>query len=181
MKVLLLAIALFSFCTAPLLAAGGTSIVASPGQKAHVSPNWPEKVREIVNDPLRTSGWNSWFTEWPNDVNHYGFKIASMDEVNRLVEKLAKVNSPLRQIHLAPTKEPEGLGWVTSLPKGNGIAVIFSIGDHFALAADFDSNGLAFYLDFLRNALILSTVACISGSNFCGSGAGVAAAFCSRS
>ena len=116
-------------CGASLFAAGGTSIVATAGAPAFVSPSWPDKVGELVNDPARTTGWNSWFTEWPNDVNQYGFQIATMDDVNRLVEKLAAVKAPVRQIRLSPLKEPEGLGWVTRLPKDNRIAVVFSIGD----------------------------------------------------
>jgi hypothetical protein len=112
-----------------LFAAGGTSIVASPGQKAYISPTWPEGVGDLVNDPARTAGWNSWFSEWPNDVNQYEFEIKNMKDVNRLVEKLAAVKAPLRQVRLAPLKEPQGLGWVTRLPKGNGVAVILSIGD----------------------------------------------------
>ncbi len=83
----------------------------------------------MVNAPARTTGWNSWFTEWPNDVNQYGFAITGMDDVNRLVETLEKIKSLLRQVRLAPLNEPQGLGWVTSLPEGNGVVTIFSIGD----------------------------------------------------
>jgi hypothetical protein len=28
---------------------------------------------DLVNDPLRTQGWNPWFSEWPNDMNFYAF------------------------------------------------------------------------------------------------------------
>ena len=111
------------------VAAGGTDIVATKGQPAGVSPNWPEGTGALVNDASRTSGWNSWFSEWPNDVNQYAFVIKSSDDLNRLIEKLAAIKSDLRQIRLSYLKEPSGLGWVTSVPEGNGIAVIFSIGD----------------------------------------------------
>lgn len=60
------------------LAAGGTDIVATKSQPAHVAAAWPEGAGELVNDPARTTGWNSWFTEWPNDVNQYGFDIRTM-------------------------------------------------------------------------------------------------------
>jgi hypothetical protein len=112
-----------------LFAAGGTTSVATKGNPAAVSADWPAGVGEIVNDPARTSGWNSWFTEWPNDVNQYGFEIATNDDLIRLIHKLASVKSEVRQIRLSHLKEPQTLGWVTSLPKGNNIAVIFSIGD----------------------------------------------------
>ena len=75
------------------LAAGGTSVVATKGQAAYVSPTWPEGVGELVNHPLRTSGWNSWFTEWPNDVNQYAFEIKSTDDLNRLITRLAAIKT----------------------------------------------------------------------------------------
>jgi hypothetical protein len=114
---------------ADLLGAGGTSIVATKGHPAHVSAGWADGVGELVNDPTRTSGWNSWFTEWPNDVNQYAFEVKSTDDLNRLIEKLASIKSDIRQIRLSHLKEPNGLGWVTRLPEGNNIPVIFSIGD----------------------------------------------------
>ena len=110
-------------------AGGGTRIVAKTGEPAHVYPSWPEGVDKLVNDASRTSGWNSWFSEWPNDVYQYAFEIKSTDDLNRLIEKLAAIKSDLRQIRLSHLKEPSGLGWVTHVPKGNQIPVIFSIGD----------------------------------------------------
>jgi hypothetical protein len=114
---------------ADLLAAGGTLIIATKGQRVTVSAAWPEGVGGIVNDPARTSGSNSWFSEWPNDVNQYAFEITGLDDLNRLIERLAATKAEVRQIRLSHLKEPSGLGWVTRLPQGNNIAVIFSIGD----------------------------------------------------
>ena len=110
-------------------AAGGTSLVATKGQSVPVAESWPEGVGDIVNDKARTTGWNSWFTEWPNDVNQYAFEINSGEDLNRLIEKLAAVKGNHRSIHLSHLKEPASLGWVTRVPEGNGIPVIFSIGD----------------------------------------------------
>ena len=90
---------------------------------------WPAGVGALVNDPVRTSGWNSWFSEWPNDVRQYAMEVKTTDDLNRLIEKLAAVKSDVRQIHLSCLKAPNGLGWVTSAPKDNKIPVIFSIGD----------------------------------------------------
>ncbi len=112
-----------------LFAAGGTRTIATKGQPVTVSEAWPEGVGAIVNDPTRTSGWNSWFSEWPNDVNQYAFEIASTDDLNRLLEKLAATKSEVRQVRLSHLKEPSGLGWVTSVPKDNNIAAIFSLGN----------------------------------------------------
>jgi hypothetical protein len=126
------------------LAAGGTSIVASKGQPVQPSAAWPEGVEAIVNDPARTDGWNSWFTEWPNDVHQYGFEVKTTADLNRLIEKLAATKGEIRQVFLAPLKEPKGLGWVTSLPEGNNIAAIFSIGDQSRIDEWFKHTGPRF-------------------------------------
>jgi hypothetical protein len=110
-------------------AAGGTTTVATEGQKAYVQKAWPEGVADLVNDPARAAGWNPWFTEWPNDVHQYSFKIKSTDDVNRLLEKLAAVKTERTQLRLSPEKEPDSIGWVTRLPEDNFIAAMFSIGD----------------------------------------------------
>jgi hypothetical protein len=111
------------------LAVGGTRPVATKGKPAFVSPSWPEGVGQLVNDPLRTWGYNSWYSEWPNDINQYAFKIKSINDANRLIAKLAAIKADLRQIRLSHLKEPRRLGLVTRLPEGNGIPIIFSIGD----------------------------------------------------
>ena len=110
-------------------ARSGTRIVATKGQPARVSPGWPDGAGDLVNASSRTSGWNSFFSDWPNDVDYYAFEIKSTDDVNRLIEKLAAIKSDLRQIRLSYLKEPNALGRVTRVPEGNGISLIFSIGD----------------------------------------------------
>ena len=115
--------------TGSVSAIGGTSRVASKGQPAHIPDSWPEGVESIVNDPARTIGLNSWFSEWPNDVNQYLYDVKSTDEINRLIKKLASVKTPLKQIRLCYLKQPKNLGWVTSAPKDDNSAVVFSIGD----------------------------------------------------
>jgi len=117
------------FASSSVLAGGGTLDIAAKGHPVPVSANWPEGVAAIVNDPLRASGWKPFFSEWPNDVNQYAFEIKNTNELNRLIAKLAATKAELRQIRLSPDKEPNVLGWMTSLPEGNTIPVIFSIGD----------------------------------------------------
>jgi hypothetical protein len=117
------------------LAAGGTSTVATKGQPAYASPSWPRGVDALVNDASRTTGWNAWFSEWPNDVHQYAFEIKSTDDINRLITRLAAIKANMLQIRLSHRKEPDGLGWVTRIPQGNRIPVIFSIGDQARIDA----------------------------------------------
>ncbi|MEX2186296.1 MAG: hypothetical protein WD875_05865 [Pirellulales bacterium] len=133
------AVSLALVLVAPIaaLAAGGTDTVAVTGQPAQVAPGWPEGVGDLVNDSARTAGWNSWFSEWPNDVNQYAFEVKSTDDVNRLIKKLAAIKTDLRQIRLSYLKEPNGLGWVTKAPEQNAIPVIFSVGDQSRIDAWF--------------------------------------------
>ncbi len=129
MKLWIVIAALILGSTTTSFAAGGTSVVASKGQSAYVSKGWPEGAGELANDPARTTGWNDWFSEWPNDVNQYAMEVQSMEDINRLIEKLAAVKAELKQVRLCPLPEPKGLGWVSSVPPGNNIPVMFSIGD----------------------------------------------------
>jgi hypothetical protein len=122
-----------------LLAEGGTSVVATHGEPAHIATGWPEGVGDVVNDPARTTGWNWWFSEWSSDVNQYAFEVSSTAEVNRLIEKLAAIKSELRQIRLSHLKEPGYLGGWNSVPEGNKIPVIFSIGDQSRINEWFNS------------------------------------------
>ncbi|QDU54371.1 hypothetical protein [Aeoliella mucimassa] len=130
----LLALPLMAVCLAMSFASrtnamGGTSMVATEGQPAFILPGLPEGTAAVLNDPARTFGWNSWFSEWPNDVNQYAFKIESTDDVNRLLELLAAIQCDVRQVKLSHLKEPSGLGWVTKLDEGNDTPVVFSVGN----------------------------------------------------
>ena len=133
MRIWILIFALVLLSSSQALAEGGTVIVATKGQPAHVQQTWPKGVAEIVNDPVRTTGWSDWFSEWPNDVNQYALEAQSLDDVNRLIAKLAAVKSDFKEIRLCAMKEPAGLGWVTSIPEGNQIPAMFSIGDQARL------------------------------------------------
>jgi len=122
-------VALVGMTSTNLFAAGGTSAVAKKGEPVIAMPDWPEGAVELLNDPTRTDGWNSWFSEWPNDVNVYAFEETTTDDINRLIEKLAAIKSEVCQVRLSHLKEPKGLGWTLSMPEGNGIPVIYSMGD----------------------------------------------------
>lgn len=113
-------------------AMSSTSQAAFKGQpitkEEAVMRGWPDGVLDLLNDPVRTDGWNPWFSEWPNDVNHYGFKPGTSNDVKRIVGKLAGIRAEGVRIELHPGKEPGPLGFTTVLPKGNGTAAVFSVG-----------------------------------------------------
>lgn len=110
-------------------AAGGTMQVASKGETVTALPDWPEGLESLLNDAARGDGWQSWFTEWPNDVVHYQFQAGNMQEVNRLIARFAKIESAGLQVRLSLGKEPRGFGWVSQLEAGNNTPILFSMGN----------------------------------------------------
>ncbi|MGC1274291.1 MAG: hypothetical protein WBC44_11340 [Planctomycetaceae bacterium] len=131
---LLLALSLVPTTAFPI---AGTDKIADKGQSVTASPNWPQGLVDVVNDPARTDGWNDWFSEWPNDVVHYQFQFAETGQINvtgtgqinLLLKKFAAVRASELHVHLSPQQEPRGYGWVSSLPAGNGTPVMLSFGD----------------------------------------------------
>lgn len=130
---------IFTFALVPATAfpIAGTDKIADKGQSVTASPNWPQGLIDVVNDPARTDGWNDWFSEWPNDVVHYQFHFAKTGQIdvtatsriNLLLKKFAAVRARELHVHLSPQQEPRGYGWVSSLPAGNGTPVMLSFGD----------------------------------------------------
>ncbi|MEP6664556.1 MAG: hypothetical protein ABJC04_12925 [Verrucomicrobiota bacterium] len=111
------------------MAISSTSEVAREGQAVPTDPDWPKGVVELVNDPLRTDGWNPWFSEWPNDVYHYGMRVRNAEDINHLITKLAAIKTTNAQVCLRPEKEVGSLGFITVIEKGNGLAATFSFGN----------------------------------------------------
>src|SRR5712671_389518 len=74
-------------------AIAGFSPVAAQGQPLEDNGQWPAKMVDVLNDPVRAVGWNFWFSECPNDVNHYAFVAKSTDDLNRVLKKLAAVDA----------------------------------------------------------------------------------------
>lgn len=114
-------------------AMSGTSQVASPGKPVAAVTGWPEGVLDLVNDPLRTDGWNPWFSQMANDVNFYAFKVRDTDDVNRLIQKLMAIKAPKVHVQLNPGSEATYLGYTTVLEKGNGAAAVFFLGNQQVL------------------------------------------------
>ncbi len=136
-------------------AAGGTATIAIKGQKVSERESWPGGVVELLNHETRGSGWNDWFSEWPNDVDHFEFQVTSMDQVNDVIREFAKIRverdrtgsdgKPLSQkpvlpeIHLCPRSSPRGFGWVSKFPQDRKIPMIFALGDQAQLDQWYES------------------------------------------
>jgi hypothetical protein len=124
----LAALAVVVLAATSALPMSSTTQVAWRDKPVPAQPDWPEGVLDLVNDPLRTEGWNPWFSECPNDVNFYAFQVSVTNEVNRLIAKLAAIKSQKAQVFLYPDEEARALAFTTVLDEGNGAAVVFSIG-----------------------------------------------------
>jgi hypothetical protein len=117
--------------------AAGTVQVAWPGKPVAAVTNWSAGVLELVNDPLRTTGWNPGPSRSPQTVSYYELKVRNTDEVNRLIQKLAAIKAPKVQVRLNPGKEATYLtpATVFMLPAGNGTSVVFSVDNQEGLDA----------------------------------------------
>lgn len=123
-----LIVILLSICSS-LHARGGTFRVATKGQKVSNVTSWPKGLEAFLNHPSRTDGWNDWFTEWPNDVEHYQFEVKDTEEANAVLAKFANVKSDKLRVRLSPGKEPRSIGWVSEIKAGNKTAMLFTTGD----------------------------------------------------
>jgi hypothetical protein len=80
----------------------GTDQVAQKGIAVEMQSGWPAGVLQIVNDETRTTGFHPWFSGGPDDANFYGLAIRNMDNVNRLVRKLAAIDVEGLELDLDP-------------------------------------------------------------------------------
>lgn len=95
-------------------AIASVSQVAYAGRPVESRPGWPEGTVALINDPVRTTGWNPWFSELPNDVNYYGFEPQNMDDVNRLIQKLSDIKGTKVHLRLNPSPEASPFGYVST-------------------------------------------------------------------
>lgn len=54
---------------------------------------WAKGTLELVNHPTRRQGWSPFFSECPNDVEHFGYRLRNMDDVNGLLDTLGRVDA----------------------------------------------------------------------------------------
>jgi hypothetical protein len=106
--------------------AGGTSVVASKGHAVRMNADWPDGLDAVLNHELRANGWNPWFSGWPSELSHYELVPTNTAEVNSLIAAFAAIKADKLLIQLSPDREPSSLGWVSGLPKGNGVPLLLT-------------------------------------------------------
>jgi hypothetical protein len=128
------ALLLLLFVASSAWGVAGTSPVASEGRPAQEEPGWPAKIVDLVNDPLRTVGWNEWFSELPNDVYNYAFAAKSTDDLNRLIKRLAATKAKGTRVELALGKEFPA-GPISILKLDNNIPAVVRFGNQVRINA----------------------------------------------
>jgi len=83
-------------------------------------PGWPEGVHRLINDLVRTQGWNPWFTQHPNDVFYFGLDVRGAKDINRLLKKLAAVEMDHVELQLLPE---------SGAPHAKGVGSVFVLGN----------------------------------------------------
>jgi hypothetical protein len=102
------------------LAVAGTDQVAWKGRPVQMKSAWPEGVGELINDEVRTDGWNPWFSECSNDSTYYGLDVRSREDVDRLIRKLSNIKTDGLEVNLDPTAGARHAG---------NVGAVFSIGN----------------------------------------------------
>ena len=101
-------LAVFLVSILPLLshaiASSWTNPVVARGQKAEGIPSWPKGVLRLINDPLRTGGWNPGFSECPNDGYYFGMDVRQPEDVNHLIKVLAAIEAKTLRLNLDPAE-----------------------------------------------------------------------------
>lgn len=147
-----------------------TDQVASPGQPVAETTAeklaWPEGTLELVNNPLRTTGWEPWINGVSGPAQHYLINVKTVDDTNRLIRKLAAVKSETLCLVLQPGNEVRSVPYVQTFRVGEGAGAVFMVGSWI-------------YLDEQRRAMsaagrtttLNSKVAPPTLKLYCGSGA----------
>jgi hypothetical protein len=115
-----------------LFGMSGSQPIAWPDQAVLNGAGWPGGVLELINDPARTEGWNPWFSGWPSDVHYYLFKPGTPADVNRLIQRLAAIQTNVH-LKLSPAGEAGALAFTTAMKKGNGHSLVFALGNQRVL------------------------------------------------
>jgi hypothetical protein len=95
---------------------------------------WPKGVLELLQDPTRKVGWNSWFSGQPNDIEHYTFAVRTTQDVQRLIDAFAKIDDRRKRLAFHPGRGPRGLGDFRFNAKGREWGAVLSVSNRDAVA-----------------------------------------------
>jgi hypothetical protein len=131
-------------CMPMVIAVAGTHRIASPpdvvrdpaiaadssreGKKETATQRdpWPAGVLALLNDPLRTYGWNWWFSETPSDVDTFAFELRYGRDVEHLIGAFGAIKSEGLVLELDPGEAGQTDG-------GQRYGAQFRIGDQTTL------------------------------------------------
>jgi hypothetical protein len=92
-------------------AIGGTDRIAEPDKRFEEQQanwyEWPRGTLELINDEARRFGWHHWFSELPNDANWFDYEAKDTAEINRLIERLATIDSKRVVVIISAGEPPE--------------------------------------------------------------------------
>jgi hypothetical protein len=115
-------------------AMSGTDQLVGEYDPIQEQPGWPRGVLELLQDPTRKVGWNSWFSGQPNDVEHYAFAVRTTQDVQRLLDAFARIDDRRKRVAFDPGRGPRGLGSILFAAKGREWGAVLSVSNRDAVA-----------------------------------------------
>lgn len=101
------------------------SIFNQGTQRATFPIPWAEEILHLLNDPLRTNGWHTFFSGMPNDSVEFEFEVYNMEQANHLLELFSRIDD--RPVRIVLDRSPR---LFTNSGQGQGTAAIeFVMGD----------------------------------------------------
>jgi len=111
---------------------------------------WPKGVLELLQDPTRKVGWNSWFSGQPNDIEHYAFAVRTTRDAQRLIDAFSRIDDQRKRVAFHPGRGPRGLGDFRFNAKGREWGAVLSVSNRDAVARanapDVQAGKLAVYM-----------------------------------
>lgn len=95
---------------------------------------WSHELLNLVNDAVRTDGWQLFFSGTPNNTSVFAFKPEREEDIARILKKFRQIKDAGKFIILSPEKEAFVMGYTTALPKGNGISVSLHVSNQKKLS-----------------------------------------------
>lgn len=67
---------------------------------------WSKAMLHLMNDPLRTDGWQPGFSDAPYDYVLFDYEVRSVEDVNHLIALFAEIDDPEAKIVLKLGAQP---------------------------------------------------------------------------